>query len=289
MVSRDADPLVMYGNEWQIDSSAFNKWLVTYFREYTPVRVWHWMAGEAEYGAVLKTTQKSIADGLGMYQQHVGKAINDLAALDLLWMQRRGFYWLNPFVTIKGGRSAGIPEQCGRAGRTASTARTPGAGTSGASEEEGQEGVGRMSTASRMLWTPTNAFGVISRIGLSGLDRDVLDVLMGLQEPGGRVIATHADISTGLVSRGKKPRDRTSVTRSMGRLNTARLVRRSESRRGGVYLLNEMIAGYADPDDMYEVVANMPEDMRLDDPEFLAMLEQARERAETRQRHLYAV
>jgi hypothetical protein len=93
----------MYGNEWQIDSSAFNKWLVTYFREYTPVRVWHWMAGEAEYGAVLKTTQKSIADGLGMYQQHVGKAINDLAALDLLWMQRRGFYWLNPFVTIKGG------------------------------------------------------------------------------------------------------------------------------------------------------------------------------------------
>ena len=127
VVPCETEPLIMYGSEWQIDSSAFNKWLVTYFREYTPVRVWHWMAGDAEYGAVLRTTQKSIAEGLGMHQQHVGRAINDLASLDLLWMEKRGYYWLNPFVTIKGGgiRQAEALENLNRVGAPAGMLRLP--------------------------------------------------------------------------------------------------------------------------------------------------------------------
>ncbi|MFJ3793443.1 hypothetical protein [Kitasatospora sp. NPDC090091] len=145
-----------------------------------------------------------------------------------------------------------------------------------------------MSAQIELLWTPTNAFEVISRIGLSRLDRDVLDVLMGLQEPGGRVVATHEVISEGLVSRGKKARDRSSVTRSMGALRMARLVRWPDTGRGrgGVYQLNEMISGFKHPEDIYDAIDKMPEDMRLDDPEYQAKLQTARARAG---RHLRAI
>ncbi|MFJ3793442.1 hypothetical protein [Kitasatospora sp. NPDC090091] len=103
VVPADREPVQMLGEEWQIDSSRFNQWLILYFSEYTPVRVWHWMAGEAEYGGFLQTTQKKMADALSLKQQHVGSAIGALTSLNLLWMEKRGKYWLQPFVTIKGG------------------------------------------------------------------------------------------------------------------------------------------------------------------------------------------
>ncbi|MGW3929612.1 hypothetical protein ACWECC_16125 [Streptomyces microflavus] len=107
------------------------------------------------------------------------------------------------------------------------------------------------------LWTSPSAFAYVPSV--PGPALRVMLFLLGVQEPGGRIVITQEDIASAL---GMK---RSAVGLSLQHLQFARIVWKE---RQGVYQLNPQVAGFTTPAEAGEAIRQMKEAFYLDVEDF---------------------
>lgn len=107
------------------------------------------------------------------------------------------------------------------------------------------------------LWTSPSAFAYVPSV--PGPALRVMLFLLGVQEPGGRIVITQEDIASAL---GMK---RSAVGLSLQHLQFARIVWKE---RQGVYQLNPQVAGFITPAEAEEAIRQMDEAFYLDVEDF---------------------
>ncbi|MGP4004447.1 hypothetical protein [Streptomyces sp. 8N706] len=108
-----------------------------------------------------------------------------------------------------------------------------------------------------LVWGSFNALDYVPRMHSAAYP--VLLHLLANQEPGGRCVCTHEELSEALGI------NRTLITRGMQHLGFASLIFRIKQ---GVYRLNPMIAGFRTPAEQLVAIKEMPREDRLDVPDF---------------------
>ncbi|GAA2639409.1 helix-turn-helix domain-containing protein [Streptomyces spororaveus] len=108
-----------------------------------------------------------------------------------------------------------------------------------------------------LLWVSVPVFAWLPK--LPGPALQVLFYLLGTQQQGGRIVATHKELGEWLGM------DRAHVGRALKHLEFARLVRREKQ---GIYVLNPMLAGGLTPADSKNVIDAMDPEDRLDVDDF---------------------
>ncbi|MCX4826421.1 helix-turn-helix domain-containing protein [Streptomyces sp. NBC_01142] len=107
------------------------------------------------------------------------------------------------------------------------------------------------------LWTSPSAFAYVPSV--PGPALRVMLFLLGVQEPGGRIVITQEDIASAL---GMK---RSAVGLSLQHLQFARIVWKE---RQGVYQLNPQVAGFTTPAEAGVAIRQMDEAFYLDVEDF---------------------
>ncbi|WP_225636717.1 hypothetical protein [Streptomyces solaniscabiei] len=107
------------------------------------------------------------------------------------------------------------------------------------------------------LWTSPSAFAYVPSV--PGPALRVMLFLLGVQEPGGRIVITQEDIASAL---GMK---RSAVGLSLQHLQFARIVWKE---RQGVYQLNPQVAGFTTPAEAETAIRQMDAAFYLDVEDF---------------------
>ncbi|WP_440581096.1 replication/maintenance protein RepL [Streptomyces sp. PT19] len=107
------------------------------------------------------------------------------------------------------------------------------------------------------LWTSPSAFAYVPSV--PGPALRVMLFLLGVQEPGGRIVITQEHIASAL---GMK---RSAVGLSLQHLQFARIVWKE---RQGVYQLNPQVAGFTTPAEAEDAIRQMDESFYLDVEDF---------------------
>jgi DNA-binding IclR family transcriptional regulator len=110
------------------------------------------------------------------------------------------------------------------------------------------------------LWTSPNAFAFVPSV--PGPALRVMLFVLGVQEPGGRIVITQKDIASALGM------NRSAVGAGLQHLQFARIVWKEQQ---GVYKLNPQVAGFVTPADAAEAIRQM-------DPAFDLMVDDFEER-----------
>ncbi|AXI91399.1 hypothetical protein SAM9427_37160 (plasmid) [Streptomyces sp. ETH9427] len=114
------------------------------------------------------------------------------------------------------------------------------------------------------VWGALSVFAYVPSV--PGPALRVLLFLLGVQEPGGRIVIKQADIAQAL---GMK---RSAVGLSLQHLQFARMVTKVQS---GVYELHPQIAGFTTPAEQAQAVASLPREDCLDVDDFEERYQQA--------------
>ncbi|MDH6130494.1 MarR family transcriptional regulator [Kitasatospora sp. GP82] len=96
-------------------------------------------------------------------------------------------------------------------------------------------------TPSAAFWFNSMAFEYLPNAGLTPTERDVLDILLARQEPGGVVEITQAELSKRLGV--LQP----NISKALGRLSDLGIIDPPEIRRRGRVLLHRALAAYEGP------------------------------------------
>ncbi|MFD7094075.1 helix-turn-helix domain-containing protein [Streptomyces xanthophaeus] len=108
-----------------------------------------------------------------------------------------------------------------------------------------------------LLWLAVPVFAWMPK--LPGPALQVLLYLLGTQQPGGLIVATHKELAEFLGM------DRALVGRALKHLEFARLVRRQKL---GIYMLNPMLSGGLTPAESKKAIDAMDPEDRLDVEDF---------------------